>query len=158
MIFITYGTQPHDFRFLSTVVNQIDSKYQVVVQLGESKNIITRENTKVYNYTEQFDKFASECDILITHGGVGSIMTGLKGHKKVIVVPRLEEFAEHVDSHQLEVSNKLAKNGYIHKFRRTEDINEVIEQVLDNYYIPYESNTKKFVENIEAILLEEIND
>lgn len=154
MIFITYGTQPHDFRYLSTLVNQIDSKYQVAVQLGESKNIITRKNTEVYDYTDQFDKYVSECDILITHAGVGSIMTGLKSHKKVIVVPRLEEFAEHVDSHQLEVASKLSKNGHVYKFTRGGDINKAIEEVYENYYIPYESNTRKFVENIETILLE----
>lgn len=155
MIFITYGTQPHDFRYLSTLVNRIDSKHEVVVQLGESKNIITRENTEVYDYTDDFNKYVNDCDILITHGGVGSIMTGLKDHKKVIVVPRLEEFAEHVDSHQLEVANKLEKNGHVYKFPRGGDINKAIEEVIESYYIPYESNTKKFVENIEAILLEE---
>lgn len=31
-----------------------------------------------------------KCDLLITHAGVGSIMSGLKFNKKIIAAPRLE--------------------------------------------------------------------
>ncbi|WOO87398.1 glycosyltransferase [Mollicutes bacterium LVI A0039] len=158
MIFVTYGTQPHNFEYLGTVVNAIDSKYQVSVQIGESQNNITRAATSVADYLDNFDQIVEQSDIIITHGGVGSIMAGLKLGKKVIAVSRLAKYGEHVDDHQLEVTTKLASQGHIYHLERDQDINNVLAEVLATEFKPYASNTKNFVENIEKILLGEYND
>ncbi|WOO89163.1 glycosyltransferase [Mollicutes bacterium LVI A0078] len=155
MVFITYGTQPHDFKFMGELANSISQDYQVVAQIGESKNNITRPNTKVFDYTTEFDSYIDDCQILITHGGVGSIMGGLMKGKKVIAISRLAKFGEHVDDHQLEVTTKLAKDNYIYHMQRDEDINQVIKKVLNLEFDAYESNTINFVHNIEQILLGE---
>lgn len=152
MIFVTYGTQPHDFAFLGEVINQIDEKYQVVAQIGESSNNITRKNTEIYKYMDNFQNYVLNCDILITHGGVGSIMDGLKNDKKVIAVSRLADHHEHVDNHQLEITNKLASDGYIYHFQRDQDINQVLELVTSFEFNEYQSNTENFVNHIENIL------
>lgn len=152
MIFVTYGTQPHNFKFLGEIVNQIDEKYQVRVQLGESENNIDRANTQVDRYVSDFDHIVNNSDIIITHGGVGSIMSGLLTGKKVIAISRLAEFDEHVDNHQLEVTTKLAKERYIYHLQRDEDINKVLELVSNSEFEKYKSNTINFVNNIEKIL------
>lgn len=152
MIFVTYGTQPHDFHFMNDVVNQIDNKYQVSVQLGESKNTITRPNTEVNRYLPNFDQVVAQSDIIITHGGVGSIMSGLLLGKKVIAISRLADYNEHVDNHQLEVTTKLGAEGYIYNMQRDENINQVLATVIDTEFKPYQSNTSNFINNIEAIL------
>lgn len=152
MIFVSYGTQPHNFNRLSQIVNDIDDTYTLRVQLGESQNTIKRPRTIVEKYTESFDELVKSCDILITHGGVGSIMSGLKIGKKVIVVPRLKDYGEHIDNHQLEVTNKLASGGYIYKFEGDEDINQVIKTVLTTNFKEYQSNTSSFVADLEKII------
>lgn len=158
MIFVTYGTQPHNFEYLGNVVNEIASKHQVVVQIGESNNNIIRGNTKVYKYMDNFDDFVLGCDILITHGGVGSIMGGLKQGKKVIAIPRLGDKHEHVDNHQTEITKKLGDDGYIYNMSRDEDINSVIRHVENTAFKTYKSNTNNFVSNIEKILRGDSND
>ncbi len=155
MIFVTYGTQPHNFKYMTYLVNHIDPKHQVIVQYGESKNQINRQNTIAFDYSEQYLEYFDKADIIITHGGVGSIMNGLRNAKKVIVVPRLAEFEEHVDNHQLEVSTKLADGGHIYLMDRSQDINDILYIVEKKDFIKYESNTDHFVENIEKLLLGE---
>ncbi len=155
MVFVTYGTQPHNFKYMTYLVNHIDPKHQVVVQYGESENQIKRQNTITFDYSEQYLEYFDKADIIITHGGVGSIMNGLKNAKKVIVVPRLAEFDEHVDNHQLEVSTKLAKGGHIYMMDRNQDINDILYIVEKKDFTKYESNTGHFVENIEKLLLGE---
>lgn len=152
MIFVTYGTQPHDFKYLGQVVNEIDSSLEVNVQIGESENNIKRLNTNIFKYTPDFDQYIEDCDILITHGGVGSIMSGLKRQKKVIAISRLAKYGEHVDDHQLEVTSKLAAQNYIYHMDREENINQVIEKVMNSSFETYQSNTVNFVRNIETIL------
>lgn len=152
MIFVTYGTQPHDFKYMGEVVNQIKPDIQVVAQIGESKNNIVRPNTQVYDYIENYPQYVADSEIIITHGGVGSIMGGLQAGKKVIVIPRLAVFGEHIDNHQLEVTTKLSKGNYLYYMQRDEDINQVIAKVEATEFNPYQSNTKNFVRNIENIL------
>ncbi len=158
MIFVTYGTQPHNFEYLTYLVNHIDSKYHVVVQFGESINHLKREETLAFDYSPEYGSYVEASDIIITHGGVGSIMNALSKEKKVIVVPRLAEFEEHVDNHQLEVTDKLANEGYIYKMKRDQDINDILYIVEKKEFKKYESNTTHFVENIEKLLLGEEND
>ena len=47
---------------------------------------------------------------MILHGGVGTIMQGLRINKPIIVVPRLKAYNEHVDDHQLEAAYALKSN------------------------------------------------
>ena len=59
---------------------------------------------------EKFSELISKCDILITHGGVGSIITGLQNNKKVIVAPRLAKYNEHMNDHQIQITENFSKN------------------------------------------------
>ena len=64
---------------------------------------------------DDFDKLMNECDLLITHGGVGSIISGLKKNKKVIAVARLAKYKEHMNDHQKQIVDNFSDAGYILK-------------------------------------------
>ncbi len=155
MIFVTYGTQEHDFKYLSQLINQINNQDSIVVQLGNSKPIITNPNASIENYYPNYLQLIENCDILITHSGVGSIMGGLQANKKVIAISRLAQYGEHVDDHQLEIANELAQKGYIYHMQRNEDINQVLSKVRAQRFKTYPSNTIHFVSELEKLLLGE---
>ena len=81
MILITLGTQDKQFtRLLNVVQNEIDKgniKDKVIVQAGHTK--FESNDMEIFDLIdrEKFSNLISECDVLITHGGVGSIITGL---------------------------------------------------------------------------------
>ena len=88
------------------VVQQIDKgniKDKVIVQAGctkyESKDM---EILDLIPY-DKFEEYIKKCSILITHGGVGSIITGLKNNKIVIAAPRLAKYKEHTNDHQTQI-------------------------------------------------------
>ena len=105
MIFVTLGTQDKAFkRLLSDIQECIDKgviKEKVIVQAGYTK--YDSKEMEIFDLLDKddFDKYIKECDLLITHGGVGSILTGLKNNKKVIAAPRLAKYNEHMNDHQL---------------------------------------------------------
>ena len=84
MILVTLGTQDKNFsRLLDAVQKQINNgniKEEVIVQAGCTK--YKSEDMKIFDLLDQeeFKRLISECDLLITHGGVGSILTGLKNN------------------------------------------------------------------------------
>ena len=46
-------------------------------------------------------------------GKIGKIISALKKNKKVIAIPRLEKYGEHINDHQIEICEELEKEGYI---------------------------------------------
>ena len=86
MIFVTLGTNDNSFeRLLKAIDKEIEKgtiKDKVIVQAGCTK--YTSKNMEILDLVprEEFDRLISECDLLITHGGVGSILTGVNNGKK----------------------------------------------------------------------------
>ena len=93
-----------------------------------------------------------ECDLLITHGGVGSILTGLKNDKKVIAAARLSKYKEHMNDHQLQIIEKFSKSGYILELKDFDKLDEVIQQAKKFKPKKYQSNTDKMVKLIDNFI------
>lgn len=146
MILITLGTQDKEFkRILEDVEKEIKKgniKDKVVVQAGYTK--YTSDVMEIIDYipVDEFNDFINKCDILITHGGVGSIITGLKNKKKVIAVPRLKKYGEHTNDHQLQIVENFANEGYILSYNDGDKLSDVLKKV--NSFKP-----KKYVSNKE---------
>ena len=153
MILVTLGTQDKNFsRLLDAVQKQIDNgniKEEVVVQAGCTK--YKSEDMKIFDLLDQeeFKRLISECDLLITHGGVGSILTGLKNNKKVIAAARLSKYREHMNDHQLQIIEKFSKSGYILELKDFDKLDEVINKSKDFKPKKYKSNTDNMVKLIE---------
>ena len=52
--------------------------------------------------------------VVVTHAGVGSILTCLANGKRPIVVARSREHGDAVDDHQLELARRLEAEGMVH--------------------------------------------
>jgi len=157
MILITLGTQDKKFyRLLDAVQKQINNKNikdRVVVQAGCSSDFKSDE-MEIFDLIpmEEFDKLISECDILITHGGVGSIISGLKNNKKVIAAPRLKEYGEHTNNHQLQIINNFSKEGYILSLDNLDELDKILKKLQKFKPKKYKSNTDNFVSLIEKLI------
>ena len=105
MILVMLGTQNNSFhRLLEEIDNLIDKKIidqKVIVQAGYTK--YQSKNMQIVDFMskEELEKLQEQADLIITHGGVGSIVSSLKKEKKVIAIPRLHEYNEHVNNHQI---------------------------------------------------------
>ena len=153
MILVTLGTQDKDFsRLLKAVEKQIKKGNitdRVVAQIGTTKYNSDLIETFDLIPLDKFDALMSECDILITHGGVGSILTGLKNNKKVIAAARLAKHQEHVNDHQLQIIKKFVKEGYILELKDFDKLDKVLKKVQGFKPKPYKSNNENFVKLIE---------
>ena len=89
MILVILGTQDKQFpRLLEAVDKAIDDgtiKDKVVVQAGQTK--YESKNMEIFDLlpSPEFNKLMDEADLVITHGGAGSILTAIKKGKKKIV-------------------------------------------------------------------------
>ena len=117
MIFVVLGTQDKSFeRLLKAIDEQIEMKNikeKVIVQAGSTK--YKSKNMKILDLIpiKDFNSYIKKSKYIISHGGVGTILDAIKMKKKVIVVPRLKEYGEHENNHQIEITDEFAKGGYI---------------------------------------------
>lgn len=147
MIFVSLGTNDKSFsRLLDAIDREISNgniKDKVIVQSGytkyESKNMDIIDLMPM----NDFKKNVQSCDILITHGGIGTILDGLKLGKKIIAFPRLSKYQEHVNDHQVEIIEEFYSCGYI----LTGELSDLVSLIdKSRSFIPksYKSNNYKF--------------
>ena len=156
MILVTLGTQDKSFkRLLDAIQNEIDNgniKDRVVVQKGYTN--FASDNMELFDLIpmEEFDTLMKKCDLLITHGGVGSIITGLKCNKRVIAVPRLAKYGEHVNDHQIQIVETFSNQGFIKGIKDVSELKETLREI--DTFIPnkLESNTEHIINIIEDFI------
>ena len=156
MIFVTLGTQDKVFtRLLRDIEKEIDKgiiKDKVIVQAGFTK--YKSDKMEIFDLLDkdEFDKYIKECDLLITHGGVGSILTGLKNNKKVIASPRLAKYNEHINDHQKQIIDKFEKAGYLLSYNEGDDLGKIIKKATNFKPNKYVSNTDNMIRIIRDFI------
>lgn len=156
MIFVTVGSQKFQFnRLLEKIDQLIDNgviNEKVYAQVG-----VSDYKPRNYEYTdfmtqEEFLKKIDECTMVITHAGTGVIVNSVKKEKKVIGIPRLEKYCEHVDDHQIQLIKEFEELGFIEPCYELENLEEAIKKTKEKKYNKYVSNTEKIVESIEEFI------
>ena len=76
----------------------------------------------------------------------------LKKHKKVIAVPRLHEFNEHVNDHQRQIIDIFDKKGYLIGIQKVEDLPEALKKIDEFSPKEYQGDNQKIIEIIENFI------
>ena len=82
--------------------------------------------------TLPFDKIQdllTDADIVVCHGGTGSLITALRKGCRVIAFPRLLEKGEHYDNHQAEITGAFAARGLIEVANDADELAAAIARI-----------------------------
>ena len=152
MIFLIVGSQKFPFDRLVSAVDELKGKGiitdDVFAQIGPSGYEPKHMKWSRFLDKESFDNAIEKCDLLITHAGEGSIMTGLIMGKKVIAVPRYERLGEHVSDHQLEIARALEKQGCIINVEDTSKLEDIFRKIDSIELKPYVSGKETIIKTI----------
>ena len=117
MILVVTGTHPQQFNRLLEEVDRLVGnhtiKEPVLMQTGYSD--YKPKNCKWFKFTgyDEMNSLLKKASIVITHGGIGSVLMSVRMNKKTIVVPRMKKFKEHTNDHQLEIVKELSRQRRI---------------------------------------------
>lgn len=158
MIFVTVGTHEQQFNRLVECMDGYAAKHEekVIIQTGfstyEPKYC---EWSKLYPYQKMVE-LVGEARIVITHGGPSSFIMPLQIGKTPIVVPRMKDFDEHVNNHQVNFCRQVAER--MGTIIEVEDMDELV-RVIDGYRDVVkkmkkenESNNAEFCRKLESIV------
>jgi Uncharacterized conserved protein len=152
MILVTVGSQKFQFdRLLEKIDYLIAEKViekEVFAQTGYSDYRPKSYESRAFLNRDEFIRAIEKASIVITHGGTGVIIGAVKRKKKVIAVPRLEQYGEHVDDHQVQLITQFDEMDIIEACYDLEDLAECYKRIQENDYVSYTSNTKEIINSI----------
>lgn len=160
MIFVTVGTHEQPFNRLvkkvDDLVAQGNIKEKVIIQTGFSTyNANHCEAHKMMSFDEM-QQALKDARIVITHGGPSSFIEALQFGKVPIVVPRRQEYNEHVNDHQVDFTKLIEKrmNNIIPVYD-IDQLSETIknyEDIVKNKNTGESSNNREFNIRFEKII------
>ena len=156
MIFVTLGSQKFQFNRLLKELDRLiaENKIQdkIFAQIGYSDYKPEHYEYKDFLDRDEFKSIMSQSDIVIAHGGTGAIITAVKQDKKVIAIPRLAKYGEHVDDHQIQLVDEFKELNIIEPVYDEKDLERAINDCKTKVYNKYVSNTESIVKDIEKII------
>lgn len=156
MIFITLGSQKFQFnRLLKKVDNLIEKKVineKVFAQIGYSDYIPKNYSYNKFLDRDKFSEIMQISDIVITHGGTGAIIAAVKAGKKVVAIPRMAKYKEHVDDHQIQLLKEFDEMGFISACYNIDNLEDIYLNLSNINLKKYVSNTKTILNSIHNFI------
>lgn len=157
MIFVTVGAGKIDFERLIEKMDRIASKIdeKVIMQIGITNYQPVNAEHFRFLPRNQIGDLYKNARVVVCHAGIGTILTALEYSKPTIVVPRLKEYGEHHDNHQLEIANELEKEGKIISIYNINNLEDALRMIgenpahLGNERMRLISALKEYIEDIE---------
>ncbi|MEM0360056.1 MAG: PssE/Cps14G family polysaccharide biosynthesis glycosyltransferase [Candidatus Diapherotrites archaeon] len=154
-VFVTLGTHPQQFnRLLEKIDFLIEGKKliaEVFAQTGNSTYVPKNFGFRQFLSPEDFSLEFKKADIIISHGGAGAILNALEHKKPLIIVPRLKEFSEHTDDHQIDLARALHERKKAIAVFDLDELPRAIEKAK-RFKAEKESEKKLLVKRIERFI------
>ncbi len=109
MIFLTVGTQL-PFDRLTKAVDEWaihNDNIPVMGQIGLTKYKPKKITYSLFISENTFKTSILNADVIVSHAGIGTLLTAMEYSKPIIVLPRLLKYGEHRNDHQLATANWL---------------------------------------------------
>lgn len=155
MVFVTVGSQKFPFDRLIKKVDQMIRDHiiegEVFIQTGAS-DYIPCSRHQAFCERKLFTELMDSCDILITHGGAGTMVDAVRRGKKTIVVPRLSQYGEHVDDHQLELTEQFHEMNLVYACPDVSLLPQAMQSVRERSFNTFPSNTEMFIKSLDSFI------
>lgn len=138
MIFVTVGTDKPFDRMLRVIDawarenNRRDVFAQVGVGAWKPDFIESVEFLEPQEFKGRFD----EASLIISHAGMGTILSALLHGKPILVMPKLASLGEHRNEHQLATARRMLEMGKVsvafddeELFERLDHLEEIVPRV-----------------------------
>lgn len=144
MILVTVGTTP-----FNGLVKTIDNlKINEIIIIQKATGTYVPKNCPYFEFSDQIHQYFAKSEIIISHGGAGTLYELLKLGKRIIGVANLER----KDTHQTDLLQKLAKLNYIVWCQNYQDIQKSIDIVRNISLTKYESPECNIINKIEKFI------
>ena len=115
MILVTVGTQASFDRFIR-IIDKIAVEIGEKIVVQSFKGCYEPKNVKAVDFLppDEFNKLFNEARLIVSHAGMGTIISAMQQEKPIIVFPRIAALGEHRNEHQMATAKQMAKMKYVY--------------------------------------------
>lgn len=134
MIFLTVGTQLPFERLVKAVDDWAADHpdIEIVAQVGRTlyrpKGFAVVPSLGPERYRETFER----ADVVVSHAGMGTIITALETNKPLLLMPRLAALNEHRNDHQLGTARHFASYDLIRVVEDASELRDQLDKMLED--------------------------
>ncbi len=114
MIYVTLGTMFLDFPRLVHKMDAIaqETGEQVIIQLGMAETV--PQHCAYFRFKSQQEVLTMQehARVIVGHAGIGVTLDALRVKRPLLLVPRLKQYQEHMNDHQLEIAEAVQRRGW----------------------------------------------
>lgn len=115
MIFVTVGTQLPFDRLLAAIDHwaEVHPDQEVIAQTGQSGLVLQNIVGRGWMNSSEFEESIRRAELVVTHAGMGTILTARRFEVPVLVMPRLARLSEIRTDHQRSTARRLEELGLV---------------------------------------------
>ncbi|MBD9503589.1 glycosyl transferase family 28 [Pseudomonas sp. PDM17] len=133
-IFVTVGTQLPFPRLIKRIDELASSpqgaSFYFSAQVGNDPEPYNTIQTKSFLDEEEYDLALKDCDLIISHAGMGTLLSAKERNIPLLIVPRNHLLHEHRNSHQADTARWLEQE---HICRIIWDVSELTIDFLKRF-------------------------
>ena len=133
-LFISVGS-----RFaMDRLLNSVESVLQQHPSLSARAQIASSDFQSELLLTERwidqddFEQAIDECDIFISHAGMGNILLASKFQKPIVIMPRLPHLSEHINDHQIGTCEALRDRPLVHIVNNAQELEQAVFNIANS--------------------------
>jgi beta-1,4-N-acetylglucosaminyltransferase len=141
MIFVTVGFHDQPFDRLIAKMDEIAGRIseEVIIQKGCTDfNTSHATSFDFIPSDEEYMEFFKKARVIVSHAGAGTVLNSLVHGKRTILVPRLRRYGEHLNDHQLELSDALKDRRLITVVQDVDQLERVLAESEDDSVVHME--------------------
>jgi len=127
MIFATVGTQHSFDRFveiLDSLASTIDE--EIIVQNISGRYEPKHLKTVDFIEPDEYSRLFGEARLIVSHAGMGTIISALEQQKPIVIFERLGSLGEHRNEHQHFTAMKMNELGYVYAAYDRKQLEELL--------------------------------
>lgn len=134
LVFVTVGNATQGFTRLLNAVDEaagqgVFGDEPIFIQTGNNPDFHASHcEQQSFLPMSQFEALLRDSSLIISHGGSGTLMNLFQIGKTPVVMPRRRRYGEHVDDHQVELIQALAKEGRVFPVFESGDLKDGVKE------------------------------
>jgi UDP-N-acetylglucosamine transferase subunit ALG13 len=131
MIFVVVGTQGSFDRLVMTVDDWARERARddVFAQIGDGEWTPRYIQWTRYLSPVEFQRRFEDAAAIVSHAGMGTIITALRLGKPILVMPRSGKMGEHRNDHQLATAGAFQSLGYVQAAQNEQDLHRMLDSL-----------------------------
>lgn len=131
MIFVTVGNMDPFDRLIKSMdawVASQSSPVEILAQIGTGSYL--PQNLKYVDFLtpSQYREMFEQADLVVSHAGMGSIITALESYKPMIIMPKLASLGEQRNEHQMATAKRFKRSALI---QVAYDVDELYQKLTE---------------------------